>query len=114
MNEEKAQILKKLFLYPIMLIITLMPLTISWILNYTIEHTVYNYFSVVATSIYGLHGFCSAIIYGFTIGIKKTIKDYFNYSSISLEPKNVNSFISKRSESSDSPNLLFDSYSEVS
>ena len=114
MDEEKTQMIQKLFLYPIMLIIIILPLTISVISSLCINNNANNIFSLLALCIYSLHGFCNAIIYGFTIGIKKIIKDYYNYSILSLQPKNKGSIASIRSQSSDSPNLLFDTFHEFS
>lgn len=109
LGEEKQVILKKLFVYPIVLIIEIAPLTATMLLiNFTGVEGIET-FALTAFCIYSLHGFCNAFIFGFTVGLKKIIRDYYNSSYISMQEKAGEK---ARLESITSENLLYSTFSE--
>ena len=107
LNEEKSAQIKKLFLYPIVMIIEITPLTIIMI-YYSIAGT--NGLDIVTTtafSLHSLHGFCNAIIYGVTLGLENLKREFNTDIYCSLQRKANETLCHDDSER---PNLL--SFSE--
>ena len=107
-DEEKKMMVMKLFLYPIVLIIEVAPITISMIFSNFTPITNTSLFSLIAFCLYSIHGFSNAIIYGFTIGLKNIMEDY-NASYLSMQNKESDRL---RLESCEGPNLLYSTFSE--
>ena len=107
-ENEKKLMVRKLFLYPILLIIEVGPMTIGTVLVDYTTIQIPGVFWLITFCLYALHGFTNAVIYGFTIGLKNIIGDYYR-SCISLKDQQSYKL---RIESCEGPNLLYSTFNE--
>jgi hypothetical protein len=109
-EEEKMILIKKLYLYPLVLIIEVLPLTLSALLLAFSNNDSVDTFDVVSFTLYSLHGFSNALVFGFTTGIKTIYRESYMRSYLSMQDKICDKASDDETEG---PNLLFSSVSEA-
>ena len=107
LDQEKVAQIKKLFLYPLVMIIEITPLTIIMMYYLIFDTSGLEIFITIAYALHSLHGLFNAIIYGFTIGIDKFKEEFDTDNYLSLQKKANETLCHDDSEG---PNLL--SFSE--
>lgn len=74
LEHELMEFLQRFMLYPIVLIISLGPLTVSRIIDLKEENCGTQNFYIISLAIYTLHGFFNSIVYGFNPQVKEAIR----------------------------------------
>ena len=105
-EKAKINLVRKLFLYPALLIREIAPITALMILIEFTNVEISALYSMIAFCLYALHGFTNAVIYGFTVGIIKII-EYYMASCTNLHNYQSDK---QRLESCEGPNLLYSSF----